>query len=214
MSGRFAYFRQDEGQGAAIRIQVRFGGKGGGNARDAYLNGMRVLSAALFLCVSVAPALAESGWEVETLEACFDGAPEEDRRARKACIGQVYAACQERDGDESTVGIAACLQGEWMAWDAMVAREYAALHAMAVEMDAASPENFRKEAGALEAAQDAWHAYVVAQCGGYAHAKWHEGSMRQIDAALCYRDNAASRAIFLWQERQPLPWPEDVRWAE
>lgn len=145
------------------------------------------------------------------LFACFDAAPPEDRRARLACIGVVFDDCQSRpslSGGNYTVG---CFLAEATAWENLMHREFVATldysGGLEVLTDAKSPAEM------LSASQSAWQAFVFAHCG-YANAKWGSGSMRLIDGALCYRDMYAARTIFLWQERQPMPWPEDLGWHQ
>lgn len=152
------------------------------------------------LCAALAAAPVQAE-DAEALAACVASSS----AAAEVCVGAMTEACMARGDAATALDMNACIMGEAAAWERVVDDGFGALLARARASDAAQPGDdpaWKEEAGALEGAQQAWGHYRTAQCG-YAYHKWHDGSMRNTEAALCLRDTAAARAVFLLRELDP-----------
>ncbi|MFK7838147.1 MAG: lysozyme inhibitor LprI family protein [Sulfitobacter sp.] len=109
-----------------------------------------------------------------------DGAPQ--------CLGQAAEGCLA-GGDNSTLGIVQCIQGETALWDGLLNEQYGQVRAT---LNAQNPAL----GTALRDAQRAWIAYRDAECA-LEHARWGDASLRSIVAANCMMAETAERAIEL-----------------
>jgi len=151
----------------------------------------------------LALAASDDAWETAqarhdvALAACFE---KYDASDASTCIGTVVATCDaDHDQPGTTLAIADCHLAEAAGWERLMNAEFDKVLAQAQNGDdyyRQHGENWTGAEAALRAAQDAWDAFRVAQCG-YAYAHWGSGSMRVIASAACQRDMFAERAMAL-----------------
>lgn len=162
---------------------------------------------ALGLGVAALPVAATAQMEdrffayADTVIACFAEAPAE---ARGQCIGKGLDACLTAEGDETTLGIVACLNAETLGWDEIVQGEYDRLLTDLTVRDGAYPPGVARlsRAATFGAAQHAWKSWVDAECLSL-YAEWQDGTIRSVKAADCRRLLTADRAIDLRERREP-----------
>lgn len=110
-----------------------------------------------------------------------------------ACIGVIFDACEGSAG--STYSMSACFRQETDFWQSMIEKTLPkVMQAFDADdrrtmMDAPLSDSLRKS-------QDAWSAYMKAQCA-FEYDQMGEGSMRNITAGACFKSLTAERAIFL-----------------
>lgn len=104
--------------------------------------------AAFVACASA--ALAE---DVALIDACIGPVGEPDEHA-EWCKGIVAEPCFYRKEDRSKTNLVTCINAEVTAWRRIMEREYSELRA------GLAP----KQGAALNGAQDAWRAFLAADC--------------------------------------------------
>lgn len=111
----------------------------------------------------------------------------DDFAARRACVGQVSAACQdEGDGGVTTAGMVMCADRERAQWEALGNTALVILRAQESATQAAARER------ALTA-----HAAAAQERCAYEASRYEGGSMANIAAAACAMDQAADLALML-----------------
>lgn len=137
----------------------------------------------------------------DTVIACFAESRVGDRGL---CIGKGLDACLKGEGDETTLGLVACLNAETLGWDEIVQGEYLRLLTDLTVQDGAYPPGTANlsRAATFGAAQHAWKSWVDAECMSL-YAEWQDGTIRSVKAADCRRLLTAERAIALRERREP-----------
>ncbi|MBN8607795.1 MAG: DUF1311 domain-containing protein [Caulobacterales bacterium] len=112
----------------------------------------------------------------------------DDFAARRACIGQVNAACQdEGDGGVTTAGMMRCANRERAQWEALAETALVALRAQE------SPTQTIARERALRAHETA----TQARCA-YEASQYEGGSLAIYAAAACAMGQAADLALMLY----------------
>jgi uncharacterized protein YecT (DUF1311 family) len=119
------------------------------------------------------------------LDACLAASPSRD--GDLACRDLVFAACQTRTRDDTTVGMAECMAEEQAVWDDLLNALWPQVQDLATGEDAAPQDPVE----ALVAAQRQWLVFRDAECGW--QLRRQSGSIRLILVAACMRDMTAER---------------------
>ena len=169
----------------------------------------------LALAIVCTPLFSFAKDAEEALRDCFHGAAAEDRAAREACVGTAFDVCEAQPWEGGGSYVIGCMNVATEAWESLLQDEFATLLLYAkpseTVADLVDPTEVDLHLSSIREAQVAWEAYRAAQCR-YAALKWPGGDMGRFDAVICLRDLTAARAIALWQEQQPMPWPDEHRW--
>lgn len=121
-----------------------------------------------------------------SVEACVAAAGA-DFAARRACVGQVSAACQdEDDGGVTTAGMVRCANRERAQWEALGEVALVTLRA----------RESTTQAAARERALSAHAAATQARCA-YEASQYEGGSLANYAVAACAMDQAADLALML-----------------
>ncbi len=143
---------------------------------------------AILLSLLPVSVFAQQAWvDEENVRRCFvqdptgNGLPE--------CMGEAANTCQSVPGNDTTIGIAQCIQAETAVWDTLLNEQYKLRRAELAEQ---GPDL----ANQLRDAQRAWITYRDAECG-LQYSLWSGGSIRTIVAANCLMTETAERALEL-----------------
>ncbi|MCQ8784047.1 lysozyme inhibitor LprI family protein [Mangrovibrevibacter kandeliae] len=130
----------------------------------------------------------------KAIEACLAKAGDDPR----SCIGQRSDACQDKTKAVATDDIAACIDREQSAWDAILNERYrrATADAKATDKELGDSGIDAGAATSLVAAQRAWIAFRDAECDRL-YALDAGGTIRTLTYASCELDLTAQRAIDL-----------------
>lgn len=110
-----------------------------------------------------------------------------------ACVGVIFDACEGSAG--STYSMSACFRQETDFWQSMIEQTLPEV-LQAYDADDRRTMMDAPLSDSLKKSQDAWSAYVTAQCA-FEYDQMGEGSMRNITAGACFQSLTAERAIFL-----------------
>ncbi|WP_299666041.1 lysozyme inhibitor LprI family protein [uncultured Ruegeria sp.] len=105
------------------------------------------------------------------------------------CVGDAASTCQSAPGNDTTIGIALCIQAETTVWDALLNEQYNLRRPELTEESA-------ELANQLRDAQRAWINFRDAECG-LQYSLRLGGSIRTIIAANCVLAETAERALEL-----------------
>lgn len=110
-----------------------------------------------------------------------------------ACIGVIFDACEGSAG--STYSMSACFRQETDFWQSMIEQT---LPDVLLAFDEDDRRTMMDEplSASLKKSQDAWSAYMTAQCG-FEYDQMGAGSLRNLTGGACLRNLTAERAIFL-----------------
>ncbi len=157
---------------------------------------MAVLTAVFFMTLSAAqpvmpplgPSPEPSAQEADAMNACIlEAGPE---AAIAQCRGRVFEACVDQPGGETTAARLACLRRESSIWTGQLETAEAAL-AAALE-DAYTPSR----PDAFDAAQQAWRAYMRAECRQQS-LMFEGGRFEAVRVAGCVMRLTSERAVDL-----------------
>lgn len=146
---------------------------------------MRILALlfAVAVCACATPAPTQSQSSAPDVAGCLSDAQPDTRRA---CIGVASRRCMEEPGGDSTVGMMQCAQAESRQWEAIRHRQVAALRARESETQTAL----------LDAALTEHARWALAICS-YEASKYEGGTLAQVVAAMCMRDQTAELTLSL-----------------
>ncbi len=142
------------------------------------------------LAATLVPSLvsAQGAWVDQSyIQQCFSQTQQGD--SMSSCLGAAANACQTIPGNETTLGIAECIQAETQIWDSFLNEQYKLRRAELAEQ---SPELSDQ----LRDAQRAWIGFRDAECA-LAYGIWSDGTIRSIVAANCLLTETAERAVEL-----------------
>lgn len=143
---------------------------------------------ALILLLVAGPAMAQ-GVQVDARQVRDCLAEAGAGQGVPACVGGAAAACQDRPGGHTTLGISECLMAEMRIWGEVMNSAFARQAETLGERDSALVEQLRES-------QRAWSAYREAECG-LRYALWIGGSIRTVMAGNCHLRKTAARAMEL-----------------
>ncbi|WP_135211790.1 lysozyme inhibitor LprI family protein [Vitreimonas flagellata] len=144
----------------------------------------------VLLAIGFASPAAAAPRQETTVATCVAAAGDdfgEGFAARRACIGQVSAACQnESDGGVTTAGMVMCADRERAQWEALGEAALAILRAQ----ESATQTSARERA--LSA-----HATAARERCAYEASRYEGGSLAIFAAAACAMNQAADLALML-----------------
>ncbi len=147
-----------------------------------------MIRSAIFIALFPTVGFAQQIWvDQNYVEWCFSQA--QNTNGLSSCLGKAANACQTAPGNETTLGIAQCIQAETAVWDSFLNEQYQLRRA---ELADQNPELVNQ----LRDVQRTWIAFRDAECG-LQYSLWLGGSIRTIVAANCILTETAERALEL-----------------
>lgn len=145
------------------------------------------------------PVAAQEPHEVEAVQTCLDAAQATTRAlpvdVTGHCVGAATQRCLDALGAYGARDIPACMDQEAAIWQSLTERHYAELLAtVSTWDDELEAEGLPKASDDLRRAHEVWGRSGYADCD-FAYSRWGLGTQRDLDAAQCYRDRSAQRAI-------------------
>lgn len=156
--------------------------------------------AALGLVLAALPAAVAAQdlvFEIEHTRACLAEAAGFDER--RACIGASAERCTTATPEGgSTIGITACLDREFGAWDQALNAAYGALRdrERAEDAETAGQPGYPSQADALRDMQRAWIAFRDATCD-FERAQWGGGTGAGPAGAGCLMRMTGEQTLYL-----------------
>ena len=144
----------------------------------------------IVVCLLAAPALAQSGAQLDSadraaMEQCLQSAAERGARPDE-CIGFVQNPCFETEEGQTTMGSVECISRELAYWDGLLNQSYRRLRETGTDEQNAGLRDLQRQ----------WLAWREARCD-YEAALYEGGSLANVVANQCFTQETARRAIDL-----------------
>ncbi|WP_420584451.1 lysozyme inhibitor LprI family protein [Ruegeria sp.] len=144
----------------------------------------------LIIVAMLLPAItsAQNAWVDQAyIQWCFSQAQPDG--GLSACVGKAAGACQTAPGNDTTIGMAQCIQAETQVWDTFLNEQYQLRISELSEQSPGLSDQLRN-------AQRAWISFRDAECA-LTYSIWSGGTIRTIIAANCMLTETAERAVEL-----------------